>query len=139
MCIYLDRSSVAQSWTEASRGDRISPEQVIVQRSEKCNDKSGQRIFRQRYVPAERVLRTADHWRTAPSVRMRRCLASRPAVSAPEQRQLAHFTFDHAEPLASRVSRLVAFPAHRHTISTAPDTSRMISTTRRKAVSSRRP
>src|SRR6266403_1628687 len=33
----LDKSSVAQSWTEASRGDRISPEHVIIQRSEKCN------------------------------------------------------------------------------------------------------
>jgi hypothetical protein len=33
----LDKSSVAQSWTEASRGDRISPKHVIIQRSDKCN------------------------------------------------------------------------------------------------------
>jgi hypothetical protein len=33
----LDKSSVAQSWTEASRGDRISPRHVIVQLRDKCN------------------------------------------------------------------------------------------------------
>ena len=33
----FDKSSVAQSWTEASRGDRISPRHVIIQRSGKRN------------------------------------------------------------------------------------------------------
>jgi hypothetical protein len=37
MCIYLDKSGIAQSWTEASRGDRISPKHFIIQRSDKCN------------------------------------------------------------------------------------------------------
>jgi hypothetical protein len=37
MCIYLDKSGVAQSWTEASRGDRISPIQRIVPPREKSN------------------------------------------------------------------------------------------------------
>jgi hypothetical protein len=58
-------SSVAQSWTEASRGDRISPIAVLSQLSGKGNNIFRAQTFTQTYPMSVNVFRISEHWKMA--------------------------------------------------------------------------